>query len=198
MSKKFVSDVDIDFGDRANILNIIKHTAASINTATGIRKHNSGIYVTDIPYNSEHNMASINYEVAENRGYVKIDALNVWLYKLVRDETHLVELMRDPDWSKLQDREYVEKLIQIGGHYETMKKMNEPIDSIPRLAMFISAIRPGKYHLIGKSWKEMSQTIWTKDETEGYIFRKSHAIAYAHLVAIHMNLLVENPSAFQN
>jgi hypothetical protein len=197
MNKKFVSDVDIDFGDRANILNIIKHTAASISTATGIRKHNSGIYVTDIPYNSEYNMASINYEVAENRGYVKIDALNVWLYKLVRDETHLVDLMRDPDWSKLKDREYVQKLIQIGGHYETISKLNEPIDSIPRLAMFISAIRPGKYHLIGKSWKEMSQTIWNHDDS-GYSFKKSHAIAYAHLVAIHMNLLVENPSAFQN
>lgn len=67
--------------------------------------------------------------------------------------------------------------------------MPEPIDSIPRLAMFLALIRPAKKHLIGKSWKEVAETIWDKG-SDGYSFKKSHAIAYAHLVVVHMNLLM--------
>ena len=56
--------------------------------------------------------------------------------------------------------------------------------------MFLALIRPGKKHLIGKSWKDISQSVWDKDAT-GYTFKKSHAIAYAHLVVVHINLLEE-------
>jgi hypothetical protein len=71
-----------------------------------------------------------------------------------------------------------------------MTSMPEPIDSITRMAMFLAVIRPGKKHLIGKSWREVSQTVWSKD-ADGYAFKKSHSIAYAHLVAVHANLLTE-------
>jgi len=192
---KFNSDVDIDFGDRDLILQHIKHTSASMHQSSGIpRKHNSGIYVTDAPYDPINEMCSLNYVEAENRGYIKLDLLNVWLYKLVRDEQHLTELLREPDWGKLIDRQFFEKLIHIGNHYDTMFRMPETINSIPRLAMFLAIIRPGKVHLIGKSWAEVAQHIWEKDHT-GYSFKKSHAVAYAHLVTVHMNLLVENPNA---
>jgi hypothetical protein len=66
--------------------------------------------------------------------------------------------------------------------------MPEAINSIPRLAMFLAVIRPAKKHLIGKTWKEVSETIWDKG-SDGYSFKKSHAIAYAQLVVVHMNLL---------
>jgi hypothetical protein len=68
--------------------------------------------------------------------------------------------------------------------------MPESLDSIPRLAMFLAVIRPAKRHLIGKIWKEVNDTVWDKDHT-GYSFKKSHAVAYAHLVVVHMNLLEE-------
>jgi hypothetical protein len=69
--------------------------------------------------------------------------------------------------------------------------MPEPVNSIPRLAMFLAVIRPGKKHLIGKTWIEVAKTVWDKG-TDGYTFKKAHAIAYAHLVVVHMNLLEEN------
>jgi hypothetical protein len=199
MSKRFVSDVDIDFGDRADILQHLVTTPAAIRTTKQTRRHGSGVHVTDVPYDPIENMAAIDYHAAEERGYVKLDFLNVWIYKLVRDEAHLVELMREPDWSKLQNREFFDKLIQIGNsyHYETFIKLSEPVNSIPRLAMFISLIRPGKKHLIGKTWREIAETIWDRDE-EGYSFKRSHAVAYAHLVAVHMNLLAENPDSVQS
>jgi DNA polymerase III alpha subunit len=37
---------------------------------------------------------------------------------------------------------------------------------------------------------ELSKTIWYKNN-DGYSFKKSHAVAYAHLVVVHMNLLEE-------
>jgi len=185
------SDIDIDFGNRESLLNLIKHTPASMRNVTPVRKHASGVYVTPIPYDPIHDMASIDYTEADKRGYFKLDILNVHVYEQVKNEQHLIELMRDPDWVKLKDNTFVEKLIHLNGQFYNMQKMPEPIDSITRLAMFLAIIRPGKKHLIGKSWKEINQTVWEKND-DGYVFKKSHSIAYAHLVVVHMNLLTES------
>jgi hypothetical protein len=88
----------------------------------------------------------------------------------------------------------VSQLIHLGNHFNSMRKMAEPIDSIPRLAMFLAVIRPAKKHLIGLPWKEVAKTVWDKDSDGGYSFKKSHAIAYAHLVVVHMNLLKASAS----
>jgi hypothetical protein len=185
---KIDSDIDIDFGDRDKLLSLIKHTPASMRNITPMRRHNTGVYITDIPYDPVNNMSALHYEDAEKRGYFKLDLLNVHVYSQVRDEQHLIELMYEPNWAKLKDREFVEKLIHLSNHYQSIQKMPEPIDSIPRLAMFLALIRPAKKHLIGQSWKEVAKTIWDK-ENDGYSFKKSHAIAYAQLVVVHMNLL---------
>jgi hypothetical protein len=160
---------------------------------TPMRRHNTGVYITDIPYDPVNNMSAIHYEDAEKRGYFKLDLLNVHVYSQVRDEKHLIELMYEPEWPKLNDRVFVEKLIHLANHYQSIQKMPEPVNSIPRLAMFLALIRPAKKHLIGKSWKEVSQTIWDR-ENDGYSFKKSHAIAYAQLVVVHMNLLTTSAS----
>jgi hypothetical protein len=90
----------------------------------------------------------------------------------------------------LEHREFVEKIIHINNHYELLRKMPEPVDSIARMSMFIALIRPGKRHLVGKSWRDVGASIWEKTE-DAYSFKKSHSVAYAQLVAVHMNLLTE-------
>ena len=185
---KFKSDIDIDFADRDQVLAVLDVTPASIMREGKLVKHNSGVYASDIPVDPFTGWASLDYDVAEDRGYMKLDLLNVNLYKQVRDENHLVELMRDPDWTKLYDPEICGQLIHINNHYDTLLKMPEPVDTIPRLAMFLAVIRPGKRHLIGKTWKEVSDTVWTKVEGE-YSFKKSHSVAYAQLVVVNLNLL---------
>lgn len=187
---KFNSDIDIDFGDRDLLLDKIKHIPASMRKVDPIRKHNTGVYITEIPYDPINDMASIDYNEAEERGYFKLDLLNVHIYNKVRDEQHLIELMRDPNWSKLNDPVFVEKLIHLSNHYNSLRKMPEPVNSIPRLAMFLAAIRPTKKHLIGLPWNEVAKQIWEKDDT-GYTFKKSHSLAYAMLVVVHMNLIEE-------
>ena len=184
------SDVDIDLSDRDQILALINHIPASMRKVNPIRNHNTGVHITEIPYDPVYNMATIDYKEAEKRGYFKLDLLNVHVYNYVKSEEHLIELMRDPDWTKLKDRTFVEQLIHLNNSYDFIQRMPEPIDSIPRLAMFLAAIRPAKRHLLGKTWKEISQTVWDKDDT-GYSFKKAHGLAYAQLVVVHMNLITE-------
>jgi hypothetical protein len=193
--KKFNSDIDIDFGNRELILEKIPHIHSSLLLNGQARRHNSGVHVTSIPYDPVNNIAAIDYNEAEARGYIKLDFLNVWVYQWVRDERHLTELMAEPNWQLLKEREFVEKLIHLANHYEAILAMPEPVDSIPRLAMMLSIIRPAKRHLIGLPWSEVAKTVWEKDD-ELYTFKKSHSIAYANLVVVHMNLLEENPKAF--
>ena len=187
---KIQSDIDIDFGNRDKLLELIDHTRAAMRNVNPIRNHATGVYVTDIPYDPVNNIASIDYTEAEKRGYFKLDLLNVHVYESIDSEEHLVKLMREPDWNKLKESTFVEKLIHLNNQFYNLQKMPEPIDSIPRLAMFLSIIRPGKKHLIGETWSDIAKTVWDKG-TDGYTFKRSHAVAYAHLVVVHMNLLGE-------
>lgn len=191
---KIDSDIDIDLGNRDALLALIDHVPAAMRNVSPIRKHPSGIYVTDIPYDPVNDMAALDYAEAEKRGYFKIDLLNVHVYEHVRDEEHLVSLMREPDWSMLKSKRVVEELIHLNNSFYAIQRMPEPINSITRLAMFLAVIRPAKKHLQGLTWKEISETVWDKDNT-GYSFKKSHAIAYAQLVVVHMNLLREQGKA---
>jgi hypothetical protein len=185
------SDIDIDLADRDRLLSLIKHIPASMLNVNPIRKHPTGVYITDIPYDPVNDMSALHYADAEKRGYFKLDLLNVHVYSQVRDEMHLVELMYEPDWNLLKDRQIVEQLIHLNNSYDLLSRMPEPIDTIPRLAMFLAAIRPSKRYLIGKTFKEIDKTVWDKD-VNGYTFKRSHAIAYAQLVVVHMNLIKAN------
>lgn len=188
---KFKSDIDIDFADRDDILKLIEHTSARQEREDGVRKHNSGVYVTEIPYDPINDCASIDYESAEERGYVKIDFLNVNVYKLIRDNDHYTEMLnQEPNWSLLKNKDFVEKVIHIGNHHELIKDLE--VNSIPRMAMFLALIRPGKRHLLGKDWATIAEDIWTVPDDGSYYFKKAHAVSYAVLVALHMNLLDES------
>lgn len=184
------SDIDIDFGSRDDLLKLIPHTRAAMRNVNPIRHHATGVYITEVPYDPIRDIASIDYSDAEKRGYFKLDLLNVHVYNHVRDETHLVELMREPNWDKLNDIKFVEQLIHLNNQHYNLVKMPESVNSIPRLAMFLAVIRPGKKHLIGQTWSEVAKTVWDKND-DGYVFKKAHAIAYAQLVVVHMNLLEE-------
>jgi hypothetical protein len=180
-------DVDIDFGDRTQLLKHVSGIGARLENGN---KHNTGVYFTDIPM-AHDGLATLDHKAAEQLGYFKLDLLNVGVYERISNELHLVELMREPHWYRLQEREFFEKLIHVGKHYDTMLKMPEPVNSIPRMSMFLAVIRPAKRHLIGLPWAEVAQTIWDKAGQDSYSFKKSHSVAYAQLVAVHMNILEE-------
>lgn len=184
------TDIDIDFGDRTEVLKLIKHIPATQVVNGELRKHNSGIYVHDIPKNPITNLAAIDYESAEKRGYVKLDFLNMSIYQLIRNQDHYKQLLEnEPNWSKLWlDIEWSKQIVHIGNHTHLLVSMKP--DNIIQMAAFISIIRPGKAHLQNQSWDQVLQKVWDGDTSKGYCFKKAHAISYAALVALHMNLLM--------
>lgn len=180
------ADIDIDFADRESVLKLIQHTPARQSNG---RKHNSGIYITDIPQDPTTGCAALDYETAEARGYFKIDLLNMSVYGLVKDPAHYkLMLTAEPPWAKLwTDPDWAEQLVHVGNYTELLRTMQP--DSIPRMAAFISVIRPGKAHLQNRPWSEVFDSVWDGDLSRGYVFKKAHALGYAALVALHMNLL---------
>ena len=184
------ADIDIDMPDRQKVLDLIQYTAAQQGNG---RKHNSGIYVTDIPYDPIHDCAAIDYETAESRGYFKLDFLNMSVYNLINSPEHYETLLAyTPPWQRLwTDPAWASQLVHVGNYYDLLKEMKP--DSIPRMAAFISIIRPGKAHLQRKLWDEVFASVWDGDASRGFVFKHSHAISYAALVALHMNLLA-NPA----
>ena len=189
---KFRSDIDIDFANRDEVIKLLEVTPASIVRDGQLVKHNTGVYATEVPVDPFTGQASLDHNLAEDRGYVKLDFLNVNLYKQIRDENHLVELMREPDWAKLYDPGVCAKLMHVNGHYNLLLQMPEPVDTIARLAMFLAIIRPAKRNLAGKTWKEVALTVWDKPSDDTYYFKKAHAISYATLVVVNLNLLCES------
>jgi hypothetical protein len=180
------ADIDIDFADRETVLQLIQHTPARQSNG---RRHNSGIYVTDIPQDPVNNCAAIDYEEAEQRGYFKLDFLNMSVYQLIRDPAHYQQMLdQTPPWQRLwTDRAWASQLVHVG-QYTNLLEIMKP-DSIQRLAAFISIIRPGKAHLQTRPWAEVFAGVWDGDTSRGYTFKKAHSISYAMLVALHMNLL---------
>lgn len=180
------ADIDIDVPDRNAVLSLIQHVPARL--ANG-RKHNSGIYVTEIPRDPVQGCAAIDYEQAEQRGYFKIDLLNMTVYQLVRDSAHYESLLAtEPPWHRLwQDPDWAQQLVHVGNYTDLLQVMKP--DSVPRMAAFISVIRPGKAHLQRQPWDRIFESVWDGNDSKGYTFKRSHAISYAALVSLHMNLL---------
>lgn len=189
------ADIDIDFADRSQLLELIRHTPARQIVQGQVRRHNSGVYVTDIPTDPVYQCAAIDYETAEQLGYFKIDFLNMSVYQLVTGPEHYATAVAtEPSWTRLwQEPEWAQQLAHVGNYTDLLNIMRP--DTIPRMAAFISIIRPGKAHLQRQPWTTVFDSVWDGDESRGYTFKKSHAISYAALVALHMNLL--SPSAVQ-
>jgi len=187
-------DIDIDFLNRNQVLDIIKHVPATLEDG---KKHNTGVYCHKIPINPLTGFASIPYKEAEERGYFKIDFLNVSAYNGVKNEEHLIELLNtDPLWDLLGEKEVCDQLFHINGYHDLLKKL-KPI-SITELAMVLALLRPGKKYLIPTCEKQGFQAIeneiWTKPIDGSYVFKHAHAISYAAVIVIQLNLICQRLS----
>jgi hypothetical protein len=184
-------DIDIDFADRKIALDKIQHITASRQTDTILVAHNTGVYVHEIPYNPISNLSTIDYKQAEQRGYFKIDFLNVHVYNGIRDNDHLISLMEtEPLWELLLNDEFVNLLFHLNGHGDILRKTLPT--SVEQLAAVLSMIRPAKRYLIGKDWPTIMKEVWEKPVNDGYYFKKSHSISYAMAIVVQMNLICEN------
>lgn len=184
-------DIDLDFYDRDTILSRLPHRIAALETG---EKHKTGVYFTEIPHNPLNNYSTIDYKTAEERGYFKIDFLNVGIYKTVKNEEHLRSLLnREPIWELLEHKDFVDQLFHLTGHSELTKTLKPR--NIEQLAAVLAIIRPSKRHLAKSSWDIIDKEVWIKPTDGQYHFKKSHAIAYASAVVVHMNLICDELAA---
>jgi hypothetical protein len=183
-------DIDIDFADRTKILEKLKHRVAKLGTG---KKHNTGIYATEIPHNPIDLLSTIDHDTAEDRGYFKLDFLNVSIYTEVENEAHLNALMeKEPLWQLLEHEDFSEKVFHLNGHNALLKQLKP--SSVEQLAATLAIIRPAKRHLADKDWKTIMDEVWTKPTNGEYYFKKAHAISYAMACVVHINLLCEQIS----
>lgn len=183
-------DIDIDFADRDAALSLIKHRVAKLD---GEKKHNTGVYVNEIPHNPVDNLATIDYKTADSRGYFKLDFLNVSIYKDVKDDEHLQQLMnKEPLWQLLEHKDFTDQVFHLNGHSALLQQLKPT--SVLQLAATLAIIRPAKRHLANSNWNHIFQEVWTKP-TEGYYFKKAHAVSYAVACVVHINLICEQLNA---
>ena len=180
-------DIDIDFADREVVLSKLQHRVAKLDSD---KKHNTDIYVTEIPHNPVDNLSTIDHKAAEERGYFKLDFLNVSIYKDIRDEQHLTELMnKEPLWDLLEHDDFVKNVFHINSHADVLRTLQPK--SIEQLAAVLAIIRPAKRHLANKDWQTIMKEVWIKPTNGEYYFKKAHAMSYAMACVVHMNLICE-------
>jgi DNA polymerase III alpha subunit len=186
-------DIDIDFLDREQALGLFKHVRASRIDDNKLVKHNTGVYLHAVPMNALENLCAVPYEEAEKENYFKIDFLNVGIYKGVRDEAHLIQLMNtEPLWDLLEQDDFSNLLFHVNGHGGILRQMKPT--SVEQLAAVLAMIRPAKRYLIGKDWTTVMTEVWAIPENDDYYFKKSHATAYAMAIVVQMNLICEGIS----
>ena len=186
-------DVDIDMENRDNLLSVLKHVTGSIKRPGGMEKHNTGVYIQPIPHNPLTGLSNIDHKEAEEIGYFKLDVLNNSVYKGISTEGELDDLCAmEPMWNLFGHKEIVEQLFHINNHYDIVNK-HMPT-SIEQLAMILAMIRPGKRHLVGKSWEEIESQVWVKPDNDSYFFKKSHAFSYAMAIIVQLNKIVTDLS----
>ena len=184
-------DIDIDFADRDVILSKLTHRVAKLNTG---KKHNTGVYTTEIPHNPVDNLSTIEHKAADERGYFKLDFLNVSIYKDVINEEHLQQLMtKEPQWELLEHDDFSSLVFHVAGHGTILKTMRPR--TIEQLAAVLAMIRPAKRHLVGETWETVMKEVWIKPTDNSYFFKKAHAVSYAMAVVVHMNLICDKVSS---
>jgi len=193
---KIQCDIDIDFADRESILSKIPHVVAGRKDRGEYKRHNTGVYLQKIPVNPLTGLATIDYETAEQRGYFKIDFLNVNAYQGVKNEAHIKQLLEiEPLWDLMYEKDVCDQLFHVNGYHNLLAQLKPT--SILELATVLALIRPGKKHLVPicveKGFQAIQDEVWIKTE-EGYSFKKSHAVGYAHVIVMQLNLICERIS----
>lgn len=202
-----IPDVDLDVADREAALALFPEAIlASQLSSDGNRlvKHNTGVYFQNIPVDPLVGTATFPYDYAEEFGYYKIDMIPYHVYEGIEDEGLLLELLEfaeseDFPWHWFRDERFYTheetrlQVTHLARHFDVCQTY--PPESVLDVAALIALIRPRKKYLIGQHWDVIEEKIWKKlpeedsDKPGNYFFKKSHAVAFALVILVHMQLI---------
>ncbi|MBT8449363.1 MAG: DUF5312 domain-containing protein [Gammaproteobacteria bacterium] len=189
MSDKVIGDIDIDvrsitqrdsYGVRAIIYNEQTHD---------MRPHPSGYYIdSDVPVDPETGMSTVSFKDMEAVGYNKVDLLTNSSYDMFTSKKEvLTALHTEPEWELLSNEKFVSTLPHVSAHHELLSIVQPR--SIEVLAEVLALIRPAKMKYIDKYIENpdaVRPNLYRKAKS-GYYIKKSHAVAYAHMIVCVMN-----------
>jgi hypothetical protein len=192
-------DIDIDFDNPEKVKKLFadKIVIASRVEDNELKKHNVGTYIQNIPKDKVTGLAAIPCMItnekpkrdrAEELGYYKFDFLKASLLERVESKEELDRLIKtEPDWSLLEEPNFVKNLWHIGNHFDVVFQVKPK--SILELADVMALIRPGKRGLLDKYLRDpegIRTELYTKRAPED--MRKSHCLPYAMLIVVNMHL----------
>jgi DNA polymerase III alpha subunit len=185
------ADVDIDFPSDFNPIKIFPELIRASQSKKGnLTPHQCGFYFQNIVKDILTDLACIDYEIAEEIGYQKIDFLHLGVYDHFTSRAEIEELINvEPDWNLLLIPSKVEKLFHLAKHYDVLEKIKPK--SIDDVADALALIRPGKRELLDfylENKQECRKILYSKTKT-GYSFKKSHGIAYALIIVLQLHMI---------
>ncbi|MEM2159491.1 MAG: hypothetical protein QXN55_00900 [Candidatus Nitrosotenuis sp.] len=188
------ADVDIDFSSDFNPVKIFPQLIRASQARNGsLTPHPCGYYFQNIAKDFLTELACVDYEVAEEIGYQKIDFLHLGVYDNFSKRTEIEELLAiEPDWNLLLIPSKVEKLFHLAKHYDVLEKIKPR--SIEDVADALALIRPGKRELLDfyvENKQECRKVLYAKTKN-GYSFKKSHGIAYALIIVLQLHMIEAN------
>lgn len=185
-------DIDIDISPETTpdkLFNIVKASMVEQDT---LKKHPVGFYFQNIPTDPITGYSAIPYKVAEDLGFYKIDMLHLNILKQFDSKDEIRNLLKKPpNWKLLHDRSIVENLFHISKHFDIVYQVKPT--SVLELADILALIRPNKIKLLDKylrNRKVVRTELYTKRSKSD--LRKSHAIPYALLIVLQMNIIEMN------
>jgi DNA polymerase III alpha subunit len=152
--------------------------------------HPVGVYPQKIAVDPVTGLAAIPYDQAEDFGYLKVDFLNLSVYKHFETRAEIESLLKkEPDWKLLQLPSAQTKIFQLAKHGDLLSDLKP--SSIIELADIMALIRPGKKAFIGlyKKDRVMARRVLFAVDESGYSFKKSHALAYSYVVWLQLHLI---------
>lgn len=188
------ADIDVDLKTSFDALSVFPNwVKASIydDASNVLKPHPCGVYPQVIAKDPLTHLSAIPYDVADELGFIKIDFLHLSIYNHFASRQEIIELLEiEPDWNLLLMPSVVSKLFQLSNHFETVSKLKPK--STEDLADVLALIRPGKKTLIGLYLKDKNagkQILYSKDGSNEFAFKKSHAISYALVIQLQMHLI---------
>lgn len=201
-----IPDVDLDVKDREKALALFPESirASQITRKHDLAIHKTGVYFQKIPVDPITTLAAFPYDVAEALGFFKVDLIPYHIYDMVEDLDDLDDLVEMAEsgafpWGWfLEDRFYDNAdpnltVTQLARHQHLCEMY--PPESVEDLAILNALIRPRKKYLVGQDWEVIREKVWQKlpeedsDEPKNYFFKKSHAVAFALAILVHMQLI---------
>lgn len=183
-------DIDIDLPTSFSAWHLFPWTRSSMIKNDDLVPHPCGVHPQLIPVDDVTGLSAIPYKEAESLGYSKLDFLHLSIYDYFESREEIEQLLEiEPDWGLLTIPQEQKKLFQLSNHGDILSEIKPK--TIQELADVLALIRPGKrqYLKLYKAQQKAARTLLYAPDESGYSFKRSHAVAYAHVIKLQLHLI---------